>query len=427
MKTFFALLAVVSVGAQNTTAPVPSPTFAPNTTAAPVPPPTNPPNPGFPTCNVCGDGYVVTNRDNNVTVPGQPVVTCAAFEQAGLDGFIDPASCDAVLVIAVEQCQCTEVVNPYPYCNICGAGYEVTNPFTKIAFPGYPELTCRAFADLGKRGFIDPILCPAILDIVVGTCGCSEIPSPGFPLCDVCGEGLAVVNASAIVAFPNQEPLTCSQYSDFGLNGFINVTDCNATATTEACGCKEVTGTEPVCKICGEGYVVRNEDAILTFPDQAPISCRKFQSAGLRGLIPAAACGAVLDTVVGNCGCLEVTEAPITPPPTVAPTTAAPTEAPTTAAPTAAPTTSKPTAAPTTPPTNAPVAATDAPVAATDAPVADTDAPVAPTPKPSKPPTKPPTRPPVRPTRAPTIRTPTRRPTRVATMAAKKKGKRMSS
>jgi hypothetical protein len=417
MKIFVALLAVGSVFAQNTTVPVPSPTFAPNATAAPVPPPTAPPNPGFPTCLVCGDGYVVKNRDSNITLPGQPVITCAAFEQAGLDGFIDPTNCNALLDTTVEQCQCSEVVNAYPYCNICGTGYNVTNPFNKISFPGYPDLTCRAFADLGKRGFIEPTLCPAVLDIVVGTCGCSEIPSPGFPSCDVCGEINDVVNGSAIITFPDQEPLTCAQYVSFGLTGFIPAAACNTTFTTEACGCQEVKGTEPVCNICGEGYAVRKGEVILTFPEQAPITCSAFQTAGLRGLIPADQCGAVLDFVVENCGCFEVTQAPITPAPTPEPTTAPPTPEPTTAPPTSAPTTARPTAAPTPAPTEEPVVETDAPVAPVPAP---TKAPSTkpPTKKPTtKPSTKPPTKRPTGPTRRPT-----KRPTRAGTMP-KKKGK----
>lgn len=423
MKIFVVLLAVVSVSAQNTSVPVP-PTSAPIATSAPVPPPTNPPNPGFPSCLVCGEGYVVKNRDANITFPGQPVVTCASFEQAGLDGFIDPAQCNALLDTTVGQCGCTEVVNAFPYCNICGAGYNVTNPFNKISFPGYPDLTCRAFADLGKRGFIEPALCPAVLDIVVGTCGCSEIPSPGLPTCDVCGEINDVVNGDAIITLPDLEPVTCTQYSNFGLNGFIPAEACNSTFTTEACGCKEIRGTEPVCSVCGEGYAVTKGDVILNFPGQEPITCSKFQTAGLRGLIPAAECTAVLDFVVGNCGCFEVTQAPVTPAPTAAPTTAPPTAAPTTARPTAAPTTpptAPPTPAPTPAPTEAPVAETDAPVAA---PVV---APVAPVPAPTRAPTRPPTKkPPTRkptakpPTRKPTVMAPTRRPTRRPTRAAKK-------
>jgi hypothetical protein len=75
--------------------------------------PTNPPNPGNPVCFICGTGKAITNPDGVVVFPGQPELSCAQVESAGLNGFIEVGQCPFVVTF-LDECFCEATSPPSP-------------------------------------------------------------------------------------------------------------------------------------------------------------------------------------------------------------------------------------------------------------------------------------------------------------------------
>ena len=69
-----------------------------------------PPSPGFPVCNVCGpDNLRVTNPGALVEINGLDPVTCADFQRAGDEGFVQAEFCALLPGFAQMSCDCQEI------------------------------------------------------------------------------------------------------------------------------------------------------------------------------------------------------------------------------------------------------------------------------------------------------------------------------
>jgi hypothetical protein len=64
-----------------------------------------PPSPGFPFCQVCGAGQVVTIPDGIVLAPGTDQTDCATIQYGGFNGYVDPEYCP-VIVEFLFECGC---------------------------------------------------------------------------------------------------------------------------------------------------------------------------------------------------------------------------------------------------------------------------------------------------------------------------------
>lgn len=122
--------------------------------------------------------------------------------------------------------------NPgFPSCPACGEGLFVTFGAGEVSYPGQPLFTCSQVAVAGIEGFVDPEVCEGVPDLM-GNCGCSSElgptnpPNPGFPPCEVCGEGNAIGNPSGEVSIPSQPLFTCATVAEAGLLGFIDPDIC---------------------------------------------------------------------------------------------------------------------------------------------------------------------------------------------------------
>ena len=161
----------------------------------------------------------------------------------------------------------------FPPCNVCGDGLEVTLPLVILDIPFFGELRCGRFQDVGVQGFIEAQLCPLAVNFTE-PCGCSPIsptsepiaiqtpsptprptarptlmgvpiapipPSPGFPPCSVCGDGLEVTLPDAIVMLPTYHPATCGHVQLAGLLGFVETELCPLiTPLLADCGCATI-------------------------------------------------------------------------------------------------------------------------------------------------------------------------------------------
>lgn len=62
----------------------------------------------------------------------------------------------------------------------------------------------------------------------------------------------------------------------------------------------------PICNVCGEGFALKDLDAVIEFPSQPDLTCRDFEIAALSGFINPTGCILLDDTVISACGCREI-------------------------------------------------------------------------------------------------------------------------
>jgi len=91
-----------------------------------------------------------------------------------------------LLIATAALCSATPTASPisnppnpgYPVCSICGDGNVVMNPLQVLKFPDQPELSCQAFEEAGKSGYIDSTICDGLVGIVSEACGCQVESAP---------------------------------------------------------------------------------------------------------------------------------------------------------------------------------------------------------------------------------------------------------
>ena len=74
------------------------------------------------------------------------------------------------------------------------------------------------------------------------------IPSPGFPPCNICGEGKEITNPDAVLQIPDIiEDKTCAEFATDGQNGLISESACSVLSlvTTYVCDCQSPTEPPP--------------------------------------------------------------------------------------------------------------------------------------------------------------------------------------
>ena len=247
-------------------------------------------------------------------------VSCGEFEQQGLNGQLDMAFCDAFPLFVQVPCVCqpisptppspvpitTITSNPIPdgntpippspglpSCNICGDGMEVTLPDVILDIPGSNPVSCVQLQNAGIHGLIEAGFCPVIQGFT-GPCGCQPMsstppspapittttsiptsdgntpipPSPGYPDCNVCGDGMEVTLPDVIIVFVPSESYSCSQLYIFGIGGFISPEECLIIQSfTGPCGCQQI--SQPGAALSSSGLEVSDETQRFNADDQS--------------------------------------------------------------------------------------------------------------------------------------------------------------
>ena len=245
----------------------------------------------------------------------------------------------------------------YPSCSICGEGMRISNPSVPIIVPSYGETTCQEFQDLGDDGFIEEVFCPVMV-AYIAPCGCvsSSVdtpapappslspptftpvpPSPNFPPCSVCGEGLRVSLPNTVITIPTFGNTTCAEFELAGDLGFIDEQFCPLIVGFAApCGCVASSDTpapvlpvpapapatmapvlptippnpgHPPCNVCGEGMQISLPDAIVTIEGLDSYTCAEFAEAGELGFIGADICPE-MPRLAEPCVCVSSDPAP---------------------------------------------------------------------------------------------------------------------
>lgn len=260
--------------------------------------------------------------------------------------------CEGVQFAAQLNCRC-HPTDGWPACSICGDDQVPGSPDAELLPPGVGQelITCREFQEMADAGGgFSPTECEVAQFSASGTCRCQ--PTEGFPACNICGDNDEVIgapDAEIVPPFGSVDVITCAEYQEVADKDGYSPTECGVAQATVnlTCRCRPADGW-PSCNICGEGGVIVDEDAVLNFPGQDPITCGDLQTeADSEGGISPRECDAAQFAAPGFCGCSGGTD-PTTPAPTDA-MTAAPidsTTAPQTMAPvistTAAPITTAP-------------------------------------------------------------------------------------
>ena len=177
-------------------------------------------------------------------------------------------------------------------------------------------------------------------------------PTPGFPPCSICGEGLEITLPDVQVDTPRYGRSTCATLQQAGLDGLIAPSLCPMfPILTRDCGCSPITTTSarlvaapsavpssaptggyPACDVCGVGREISLPNVSVYVPTFGVTTCQDIQRFGQGGLVEAKICPVVSQLITKTCACALTTTAPVTlapsttgtsattPPPTARPT-----------------------------------------------------------------------------------------------------------
>jgi Hint module len=175
-------------------------------------------SPGYPICQVCDDGMVVTIPDTILDLFGDPL-SCEEWQLAGLEGSVDPNDCQYLRFFTTQA-------------DVCGCAMESFAPATS------PVLGTSA-----QVAIDDPPGPPF------------PVTSPGYypirhPPCQVCGDGMIVTVPEAILdVFGVLQD--CRFWYHQGFFGYLNPNDCQyLRSQADVCGCA-IDNT--VCTLCENG------------------------------------------------------------------------------------------------------------------------------------------------------------------------------
>jgi len=128
-------------------------------------------------------------------------------------------------------------------CDICGGGMQISNPNSKIKFPGQPEISCSTLQEVASNGYFKPDVCSSMAEQINIPCGCVITSPPNqsdFPKCSVCGEGLQIGLPNVAVEFSGQPKISCLALEVAGNSGRIDPVVCSSLVSVvkQSCGCK---------------------------------------------------------------------------------------------------------------------------------------------------------------------------------------------
>lgn len=255
-----------------TAAPVVVPTLAP------VVPPTFAPvrRGGFPICNICGNGKIISNPTGLITFAGQPEpISCIELQNRGLNGLIDTTFCAIVPGLTVV-CQCREpteapvtmspvvpttlapiepttspptaTYSPTIFTNcssVCMDGSPVPNELRSktVTIDIFP-LTCGLLEVSATRGTLTAEECKIITALGVTSCGCPDLRP--YETCDLCEDGSVPERGRT---FPPD--VSCDLLSEelFYASRTDNCTIQQGIYGTY-CGCNNTVSSQSICRIC---------------------------------------------------------------------------------------------------------------------------------------------------------------------------------
>jgi len=176
-------------------------------------------SPEYPPCHICREGYMMSNPELvlDVFAGDDTFLTCGIIEQAGVLGFIMPIMCNTLFKVGLEKSGCTcDVELPPPLPSEAPSPLPSSSPSSLVLNSLMPS----------SDGFES---------------------SPGYPLCNVCGEGSKIINPDLLLdVFAGHDAvLSCGQIEQAGLQGFLLPMTCGAflknSLEEEGCIC----GVEP--------------------------------------------------------------------------------------------------------------------------------------------------------------------------------------
>lgn len=222
-------------------------------------------------CDICGEGYVVSKTDEVGIIPEDPSRSCGQVQRAAENGEISADECDALMKDFRLFTTCGCIMDPLDdlptdndpppsktvVCSICGPGYVVSDPDAYGFDPDDPSLTCGDVQDAAVDGKFTADECVELKNDVrlFNTCGCepdvfgqiqekegnSEDSSGDRSPCSVCGAGYMVTMANVDGIYYGGSSRTCGQVQEAAEDGKFTSEECldlmNSNDIFVACGC----------------------------------------------------------------------------------------------------------------------------------------------------------------------------------------------
>ena len=128
----------------------------------------------FDECNICGEDGTLTNPDTAISAGGTDLGTCQAFSDMAMSGSIP--ECASISAIVSVDCCSAPTGGPFPTCEICPDGADVTNPDALLDSPDEDGVaaTCEDLQLSGRAGFIPADLCTEAQSATPAACGCGD-------------------------------------------------------------------------------------------------------------------------------------------------------------------------------------------------------------------------------------------------------------
>lgn len=127
------------------------------------------------TCSVCGKGNWVTNVQAIFAYPGEPAISCGAFEKVAKESDVVPEDVCPVLptLEEIKPCGCKK---KYDGCSICGSETRIVSDLDAIVKNPVDQLdiSCRDLETKGKVGDLGND-CSVVTSDVRDKCGCAEM------------------------------------------------------------------------------------------------------------------------------------------------------------------------------------------------------------------------------------------------------------
>ena len=138
-------------------------------------------------CSICPGDAPVTNPDNIIQVPGQPVISCGHLQDFGRQGLISVTNCELAIQVTPMLCGC-ETIEPSleppgtdPQaetaalgltCHVCPDSLPVLNPDNIVEISGQSDISCGQLYESGLQGAIPSELCVVAQAAFPSLCGC---------------------------------------------------------------------------------------------------------------------------------------------------------------------------------------------------------------------------------------------------------------
>lgn len=127
------------------------------------------------TCDLCGNGGVISNPSGFATLPDGQIIECSDLAAAVNNGLIPLDQCALIAPYVPVACNCTigespTTDDPIDACTVCEGSFANTDAV--VALPTGESIPCGQLEFAVSSGMIPTEACSIVVDLARETCGC---------------------------------------------------------------------------------------------------------------------------------------------------------------------------------------------------------------------------------------------------------------